>query len=136
MAADNDLSIRRRRFIEGNAASSLQAAGCQPFGDRLRECVEMGKHRAIGRGLERRVETAHGAMEEAAYFVRPAKQMLPALPLRNDILGAQRVLGKASSGAALTLLCVAPTLVDIGSALGEIDTEVEPKLFGAAVAEQ
>ena len=37
--------------------------------------------------LKRRVEPAHGALDEVAYLVRCSKELAPALPLRRDLVG-------------------------------------------------
>ena len=58
--------------------------------------------------LQRRIEPAHRAFDEAADLIRTAEQIAPALPFRGDFLGLDRVLREARARAALALLGVAP----------------------------
>ena len=94
----------------------------------------MRPHHSGGAWLQRRIQTTHRPLDEAAHFGRPAEKFAPAPPLGRDLLGLYGVLGKAGTRAAFAFLGVTPAGLNGGRIVGE--PKVEAELCGAALLQQ
>jgi len=77
----------RRRLFERKAQRAFETTAGKALAHGRGQRIQMGAHGAALCRLDRRVEPAHGAVDEAAHLIGGPEQLAPALPLRRDLLG-------------------------------------------------
>src|SRR5207247_8584658 len=94
----------------------------------------MCAHRGLLLRLQRRIETAHGAIHEAANLIGTTQELTPALPFRYHFLGLDGVLREPGAGSTLAFLGIAPTCFHRGG--GRAQSDIQAELFPPTLAKR